>query len=195
MSAVRFVCATPLSIFPNVQTKKGRWRIKGVTQLASEILAATSQGFTVQCSGLTGSLRYKLRLHLPTCDKMGGTEDSVFVESRGHASNRILFVWRKKDVSAVLKAVLPCDVVDDIILRKVCAYAHADSKARERSNREEAVRNTRIYYCDGCGRSGTANDILVSVYHRGSFCDDCIDADDEKRDSKWEDALPFYYRR
>lgn len=163
-----------------------REKLKCVTQIAREITEHTSKGISVRCPQLTKTLRYKLRQILAPCWK----ENGYFVESRGKSHDRCMYVWRNKDMRSVLVRVIPHHIVDNVILPIVHADVRAKSDDIQAEKTRQIQKNTRLYFCDGCGYEGTAGDILVSVYHSGKFCESCIEEDDDMRGSKWEDALP-----
>lgn len=165
------------------RTKTGKPATKSPTQLEEEIKVATASGTTAEVSGLSPTLRYKVRQHLPP---------DYFVESRGEGPERVLFAWRASSVEAILERVLPNRAVIGAVMSRLHEAARKEHERKQQARQQDLAARTRWYTCDGCDTRGTARDILISVFFRGKYCQECIEEDEDMRASKWEAALRYY---
>ena len=182
-----------VTLSTRIKVSKKKFREKNVQQLIDEILNVPC-GKTICCSHLSSSKRYKLHKRLSSNEN----ENGFFTESRGPRSDRCMYIWRKQDVIEVLCDFLPYDVVCGHILPRLITIISDEKekilqeKQTKYSEKTQSRMRIRNYYCDECGCIGTANSILVSVYHPQMLCEDCIENDEDYAGSKWEDALPYY---
>jgi hypothetical protein len=60
------------------------------------------------------------------------------------------------------------------------------TKVRRPINKKINKRPEKRYYCNECGKSLEREEVLVSVYHSGLWCEECVEADEDLAGSKWE---------
>ena len=124
----------------------------------------------------TGVVRHCIRQHM----KGSG----IKFTTRGE-HEKVLLACRESDVVELLLQHLPEDVVNCKILPE---YRDLVSKDDSAYRKKYSTTNRRhIWTCDRCGVGSDDVDILHSDYMPGSYCDTCIDDDDElsRRNQHW----------
>jgi regulator of extracellular matrix RemA (YlzA/DUF370 family) len=114
------------------------------------------------------------------------TDASVFSCSIGTDPDRVLLLWKTSSVKAILSKSVPEDVADRIVSETLAMHRSDAQRAQTAKPRWRQCTPRRVRSCDECGASSDECEILMSVYWPGSYCDECIEADEELSAHKWE---------
>lgn len=110
-------------------------------------------------------------------------QKSYTTYSTGSDYNRVLHIISDDFWDDVFPVHLPIALVRESIADPIFKKPPSIKKPPPPTNKK---RPEKSYYCNECGKMLEREEVIVSVYHSGLWCEECVEADDELRGSKWE---------